>query len=342
MTQVSFSQLVSHVKTVLVNAGYSAHAADVLANNCATAERDGSQGHGVFRLKDYVATIESGYVNGSPQPGFHDAGPAFLRVDADNGFAQIAIEAARETIMAKARETGMAILAIRNSHHLGALYLDVEPFAEQGLVAIALVNSIAVVAPPGGHRGVYGTNPLAFAAPRLGHDPIVFDQASSIMAHGDLQIAAREGKLLPAGAGIDRAGRLTDSPHAILNGGALSTFGGHKGASIALMVELLCAALVGADFSFEVDWSANPGARTARTGETIIVIDPSAGAAGLASFAARAGMLIQALIDAGQGRIPGDRRLHHRKGDGTITLSAQNWTSLQTYLDRNPQAEPLA
>ncbi|SPZ49546.1 malate/L-lactate dehydrogenase [Agrobacterium tumefaciens] len=98
------------------------------------------------------------------------------------------------------------------------------------------------------------------------------------MAHGDVQVAARQGRLLPDNTGIDNKGNPTGSPHAILNGGALSTFGGHKGASIALMIEILCAGLVGADFSYEVSWAETPGARTARTGETIIVIDPRKGA----------------------------------------------------------------
>ncbi|WP_349017715.1 Ldh family oxidoreductase [Rhizobium sp. 32-5/1] len=173
---------------------------------------------------------------------------------------------------------------------------------------------------------------MAFAAPRASGEPIVFDQASSLMAHGDVQVAARRGHLLPEGAGIDRLGRPTSSPHAILNGGAINTFGGHKGASIALMVELLCAALVGADFSFEVDWSKNPGARTARTGETIIVIDPAAGADGLPSFAARTDVLVRALADAGQGRMPGDRRLLARSSDNDqIPLSAEDWSTIETF-----------
>lgn len=321
--------VITTVEAVLTNAGYSAKSARILAENCAAAQRDGSHSHGLFRIKDYLATIKSGYVNGHPKPKIEDVAPGFVRVNADNGFAQEALAATRELLAYKVAENGIAVLAIRNSHHLGALYLDVEGFAEQGFLALAVVNSIAVVAPPGGRTSVYGTNPLAFAAPRASGPPLVFDQASSMLSHGDIQVAAREGRLLPGGTGIDKSGTPTDSPHAILNGGALSTFGGHKGAAIALMVEVLCAGLVGADFSYEVSWTDNPGASTARTGETIIVIDPRKGAAGLNPLAMRVDELVDALVDAGQARVPGDRRIRSREEAGPdILVDEQQWLAL--------------
>ncbi|MGR9459415.1 Ldh family oxidoreductase (plasmid) [Rhizobium leguminosarum] len=317
------------MSAALVSHGYDESTAKILATNCVTAHRDGSESHGLFRLKDYIATIKSGYVNGSPRPKIEDVSPGLVRVDADNGFAQIALERAEDIMVAKARTSGVAVLAIRNSHHTGALYIDVERFAEKGFLAIAVVNSIAVVAPPGGNKGVYGTNPIAFAAPRASTAPLVFDLASSTMSHGDVQVAAREGRLLPEDTGIDKNGKPTGSPHAILSGGALSTFGGHKGASIALMVEILCAGLVGADFSFEVDRGKPLGATTARTGETIIVIDPNVGAKDLPPLARRVDDLVEALSEAGQGRIPGDRRIRARREAGKdVFIHEDQWTAL--------------
>src|SRR5690606_30733895 len=152
------------------------------------------------------------------------------------------------------------LLSIRHSHHFGALWPDIEPFARRGFIALAMVNSMRSVVPHGAHRPVYGTNPLGFAAPRDAADPLVFDQASSSMANGDVQIAAREGRMLPEGTGVDRDGNPTTDPSAVLDGGALLPFGGHKGSSIAMMMEIMSAALSGGDFSFEVDWSGFPGA----------------------------------------------------------------------------------
>jgi len=102
----------------------------------------------------------------------------------------------------------------------------------------------AYVAPAGGTKPVYGTNPMAFAWPRAGKPPMVFDQASSASARGEIQLHLRDGKPLPEGWAIDAEGKPTTDPQAAL-GGAQLTFGGYKGAAIALMVELLAGALIG-------------------------------------------------------------------------------------------------
>lgn len=312
MSHIDFEALVSLLQRVFVANGTSDDVAAILARNCAGAERDAAASHGLFRVEGYVSTLRSGWVDGRAVPVVEDVGASFVRVDAANGFAQPALEAVAPLADAKARETGACVIAIRRSHHFAALWPDVEPFAEQGLVALAMVNSMAMVVPQGATRPVYGTNPLAFAAPRADGRIVVFDQAVSVMAHGDVQIAAREGHKLPDGAGVDRDGRPTTDPRAVLDGGALPAFGGHKGASIAMMIEIMGAALTGGKFSHEVDWSAHPDAQTPCTGETLILIDPARGGS-LSGFAARVETLVAALQDAGQERLPGDRRFAARE-----------------------------
>lgn len=226
--------------------GTSAEVAAVLANNCAGAERDGAHSHGVFRIPGYVSTLKSGWVNGQAVPVVEDVASGFVRVDAQNGFAQPALAAGRALLVEKARSAGIAVMAIRNSHHFAALWPDVEPFAYEGLVALSVVNSMTCVVPHGADRPLFGTNPIAFAAPRADAEPIVFDLATSAIAHGDVQIAARKGERLPPGMGVDSLGQPTTDPKAILEGGALLPFGGHKGSALSMMVELLAAALTGA------------------------------------------------------------------------------------------------
>jgi delta1-piperideine-2-carboxylate reductase len=332
--RLEFEVVVATAEKALITNGYNHRAASLIARNCVTAQRDGSTSHGLFRIRDYVSTIRSGYVNGSASPKVTVAATSLLRVDADNGFSILAQSAARDELIKRVRSNGVAALAIRNSHHLGALYLDVEPFAEEGLIALAVVNSIGVVAPIGGHRGVYGTNPLAFAAPRADRPPLVIDLAASAMAHGDVQVAAKQGEELDEGTGIDSSGKPTRNPSEILNGGALLPFGGHKGAAIALMVEVLCAGFVGASFSHEVNWSKNPGARTARTGQTFIVIDPGAGAEHLPNIGARLNVLAAALHDAGQKHLPGDRRLEARQRLGnSVSVQEDIWQAVLGYAE---------
>ncbi|WP_416425256.1 Ldh family oxidoreductase [Pseudomonas sp. App30] len=309
-TTLAFDQLVPLLSQIFQRHGASASVAQVLAHNCATAQQDGAHSHGVFRVPGYVSSMASGWVDGAAVPVVEDVASGFVRVDAARGFAQPALEAARPLLLAKAREAGIAVLAIRNSHHFAALWPDVEPFAREGLVALSVVNSMTCVVPHGGQKPLFGTNPIAFAAPCEGHDPIVFDMATSALAHGDVQIAARQGTVVPPGTGVDRHGQPTTDPKAILDGGALLPFGGHKGSALSMMVELLAAALTGGNFSFGFDWSQHPGAQTPWTGQLIIVIDPSKAAGN--DFAARSRELVERMQEVGVTRMAGERRYRAR------------------------------
>ena len=303
-------ELVALLARVFERHGTSEGVAGMLARNIAQAQRDGSESHGIFRIPAYLSTLASGWVDGHAVPVVTDAAPAFVSVDARNGFAQPAHEAAQPLLLDKVRSQGIALLAIHDSHHFAALWPDVEPYARQGLVALTFVNSMACVVPHGGRQPLFGTNPIAFAAPRAAGDPLVFDLATSAMAHGDVQIAALEGRDLPPEHGVDRHGEPTCDPNAILDGGALLPFGGHKGSALSMMVELLAAALTGGNFSFGFSWAEHPGAQTPRTGQLLIVIDPGKGAG--ADFAERAEELVRAMRGAGQYRLPGDRRYRRR------------------------------
>ena len=305
-TSIGFTELVALLHQAFVRHGTSPEVAAVLAHNCASAERDGAHSHGVFRMPGYVSTLNSGWVSGAALPVVEDVASGFVRVDAANGFAQPALAAARALLVEKARSAGIAVLAIRNSHHFAALWPDVEPFAEEGLVALSVVNSMTCVVPHGADRPLFGTNPIAFAAPRADGPPIVFDLATSAIAHGDVQIAARNGERLAPGVGVDSLGQPTEDPRAILEGGALLPFGGHKGSALSMMVELLAAALTGGNFSFEFDWSNHPGAKTPWTGQLLIVIDPAKTAG--QGFAERSQELVRQMHAAGLRRLPGDRR----------------------------------
>jgi delta1-piperideine-2-carboxylate reductase len=328
-SHLSLEALSALLEKIFLRNGTSAEVARVLAQNCAGAERDGAHSHGVFRIPGYVSTLQSGWVNGQAVPVVEDVASGFVRVDANNGFAQPALAAARELLVQKARSAGIAVLAIRNSHHFAALWPDVEPFADEGLVALSVVNSMTCVVPHGADRPLFGTNPIAFAAPRADGSPIVFDLATSAIAHGDVQIAAREGERLPAGMGVDSLGQPTTDPKAILEGGALLPFGGHKGSALSMMVELLAAALTGGNFSFEFDWKNHPGAKTPWTGQLLIVIDPDKAAG--QSFAERSQELVRQMHGVGLKRLPGDRRHHQRARSlaNGIELDSQTLANLQ-------------
>ncbi|KJK17068.1 Ldh family oxidoreductase [Pseudomonas sp. 2(2015)] len=329
VAQIAFADLQALLQRIFVRHGCSAAVAQALAFNCASAQRDGAHSHGVFRIPGYVSTLESGWVDGQAVPAVEDLASGYVRVDAKGGFAQPALAAARELLVAKARSAGIAVLAIHNSHHFAALWPDVEPFADEGLVALSVVNSMTCVVPHGARQPLFGTNPIAFAAPCAGSDPIVFDMATSAMAHGDVQIAARKGERLPEGMGVDNKGEPTCDPQAILDGGALLPFGGHKGSALSMMVELLAAALTGGNFSFEFDWSQHPGAKTPWTGQLIIVIDPARSVGN--RFAERSRELVRQMQAVGLQRLPGERRFREREQSAKqgVTLTVAELEQLQ-------------
>ncbi|TKV70764.1 Ldh family oxidoreductase [Rhizobium sp. AU243] len=331
--RIKFKDLELLLSKIFTRHGVAEANASILASNCAGCERDGSISHGIFRMPGYVASLESGWVNGTAIPELEDVGPAYRRVDARNGFAQPALVAAMPWLIETAHSQGVAVVAIRDSHHFSALWPDLEPLARDGLVALSMVSGLACVAPPGGTQPVFGTNPIAFATPVAGTDPMIWDFATSAMSNGDLRIAAREGHSVPLGTGIDASGDLSDNPAAILAGGALLPFGGHKGAALSLMVEILASALTGGQFSSEVDFSRHSGAETPKTGQLIIAIDPARG--GNDHFTARVAQLVDAVRSAGQPRLPSDRRYKTRRASQAegILIETATYEKLLSYIE---------
>ncbi len=271
-----------------------------------SAERDSCHSHGLFRLPGYVASLKSGKVNGKSRPTVTDLAPAAIRVDGDNGFAPMALEVGREPLASRARETGIAALAITNTYHFSALWVETAALAEMGLVSIAMTSAKPMVAPAGGTKPLFGTNPLSFAWPRKGREPVVFDMATAAMARGEIMVAAREGHEVHDGAGIDENGNPTTDPEAILKGAQLA-FGGTKGALFALMVELMAGPMVGGPFSVEQKEIDNADGGPAGGAEFLIVIDPvvMSGNAGALDHAEK---LFDEILAQEGTRLPADRR----------------------------------
>jgi delta1-piperideine-2-carboxylate reductase len=285
--------------------------AEAVADVIHAAERDGAKSHGLFRVPGYVKSLKSGKANGTADPRLEELAASALRVSGDGGFAPLAQQVGRPPLIERARRQGMAALALTNIHHFQALWYEVEPLAEAGLCAFAFTAAFPYVTAAGGRRPIYGTNPMAFAWPRPGRAPMVFDQASSALARGEIMIAARDGHSVPPGTGIDAEGRETTDPTAILQGGAQLPFGGYKGAAIAMMVELLAGPLIGDKLSFEALESDPRDGGPPNGGELILAIDPArmGDAEGWADHAER---LFARILEEEGTRLPADRRHANR------------------------------
>ncbi len=295
--------------TLLAN-GCNQENATAVADTITLAERDLCHSHGLFRLPGYVAALKSGKVNGKAEPKVEKLAPAVLRVDGDDGYAPLALKAARDPLAQCASENGIAAMSLIKVHHFAALWVEIESLTEKGLCAMAFTAYMPSVAPAGGIKPFYGTNPMAFGWPRPGKPPMVFDQATATQARGEVMIAARDGHELPPGVGIDSEGNPTTDPNEVLKG-CLLPFGGHKGASIALMIELLVGPLIGERASFEAAAADNKDGGPPRGGELIIAIDPKRFGNSEDPFA-HADRLFSALLEQEGTRLPGERRVKNR------------------------------
>ena len=272
------------------------------------AEADGQAGHGLSRVASYALQSRAGKVDGFATPRAQQVAPGALRIDAASGFAYPALELAIGALPQLARDCGIAVAAIHHSHHFGVAGAHAERLAEAGLVALVLGNTPKAMNFWGGRQQRLGTNPLAFAAPlpAAGSPPLVIDLALSVAARGKIVAAQKAGKAIPADWAVDADGAATTDPAAAL-AGALTPIGGAKGAALALMVEILAAAVTGSAYGWEASSMFDAAGGPPHVGQLLIAIDPARLGGGL--YDARMHELLLAFAAEPEVRMPGARRL---------------------------------
>ncbi|MFJ2547513.1 Ldh family oxidoreductase [Pseudomonas sp. NPDC087612] len=274
MIRLTLSEAHSLAFSILLHNGFDADHARAVSDTIVAGERDGCASHGLYRVLGCVGSLKAGKVVADARPEVIDQAPSIVRVDAGGGFSQLAFQAGLPLLQAKAQRNGIAALAINRCVHFSALWVEIEQLAEAGLVALAFTPSHAWVAPAGGHRPVFGTNPIAFGWPRAGTHPYVFDFATSAIARGDIELHRRAGKAIPEGWGVDEHGQPSTDPNVVLDRGAMLTFGGHKGSALAAMVELIAGPLIGDLTSAESLAHADGSRSSPYHGELLIALDP--------------------------------------------------------------------
>jgi (2R)-3-sulfolactate dehydrogenase (NADP+) len=282
--------------------------AEPTAKALVLAEADGLKSHGLIRLSFYSAQAKAGKVDGFAHPAIHKNRPGAATIDAAHGFAYPALNQAITILPEMARANGIACTAIRRSHHCGIAGHPVEQLAEQGIVALMFANGPAAMAPWGGSRAVFGTDPIAFACPLPDAAPIVVDLSLSKVARGHILAAKQKGEPIPEGWALDIQGKPTTDAAAGLTG-TMVPLGDAKGTALALMVELLAAGLTGANYAAEASSFFDADGPPPGTGQLLIAIDPSAFAGGIERF----GALARAIEEQSGARLPGARRLALRK-----------------------------
>jgi (2R)-3-sulfolactate dehydrogenase (NADP+) len=319
--QVSAEDLERIVAEALIANRTSPANARSVAAALIAAEIDGQPGHGLSRVASYAAQARSGKVDGFATPRLERRRPGALMVDVASGFAYPAFDIAIAALPDAAREAGIAAVGFVRSHHFGVVGRHVERLAERGLVALAFGNTPGAMAAAGGRKAVFGTNPIAFAAPIPGGAPLVIDLALSEVARGRIMAAAQRGEPIPQGWAFDSEGGPTTDAKAAL-AGSLRPAGGAKGAALALMVEVLAVALTGANPSFRASSFFDGDGPAPGVGQLLIAIDPDA-FGGRDLLAARLSAIAGEMLSDPGVRLPGAKRLARRsafKCAGTVAV----------------------
>jgi LDH2 family malate/lactate/ureidoglycolate dehydrogenase len=249
--RVSPAALVAAIDRSLAAVGVPANVREIEARIMAEADLQGVPSHGVRMLPPLVAAIREKKITADPQTRLERDHGATCLFDGDRGPGRFVATRAMEHAIERARRFGVGLCLARHTTHWGRAHAYACQAAQAGFVGICATNAIPVMLAWGSSRPLLGNNPLAIAVPRT-PDPIVLDIAMSQAAYGKIGTYQREGKKIPPGWGLDAAGRPTDDPAAILATRKLLPMGDHKGAGLALMIELLTGALAGALFSHEI------------------------------------------------------------------------------------------
>lgn len=334
MITLSLDEARTKVAAALRRAGAHAAMAKTTARALVLAEAQGLGSHGLSRVAQYATHLRNGRVDGAAFAAVARSSAAAVVVDAGGGLAFPACELAIAEAIRRAGEFGIAIAGVCNSHHAGVIVDHLRPVAEAGMVGLGFANSPAAMPAAGGRHPIFGTNPVAAIFPRRAardgsaepHPALMIDLSLSEVARGKLMVAAKAGKPIPAGWALDAAGESTTDPSAGLGGSMLPVGAATspKGAMLALVVELLVTALIGAQFGFEASSFFVDAGNRPQIGQTFIVIDPDA-LAGREAFLDRLEVLIiEMQVDAGV-RLPGARREALRRQaelDGIVVSEA--------------------
>jgi len=277
----------------------------LVADALVAAESAGQVGHGFRRVVGYAAQAVCGKVDGYAIPNVDRVAAATLKIDAKFGFAYPALEQMHSELPAMSRECGIALAGITNSHHCGVAGVVVERLAREKLIGLMFANTPAAMAPWGGNVALFGTNPIAFAAPRGGGAPIVVDVSLSKIARGKVMAARQLGEPIEDGIALGPDGKATTDADTALQGTMLP-MGDAKGAALALMVEILAAGLTGSNFADEASSFLDTDGPPPGVGQTIIAIDPAKfGGSAIIDHIAGLAKRIEAQNGA---RVPGARR----------------------------------
>lgn len=249
---VDRTHLLDFVTGLFRYAGLSEENAFTVADNLVSANLRGTDTHGVFRAPTYLKRVRAGLNKANPDIKIDKVAIAASHVDGDNGMGAVVGTHAMQEAISLAKETGTGLVSVKNSTHYGMAAYYVLQALEADMIAMAFTNASPAFPPWGGRQPFFGTSPLAVAVPAGKQHPYVLDMAMSVLARGNVYVAAQAGKEIPPGLALDSKGRPTTDPNELINGGTMLPFGGVKGAALSMLMDIFGGVLSGAAFAGQV------------------------------------------------------------------------------------------
>jgi len=289
----------------LTGAGTKPENAKYFTEAILDTEMSGLEGHGFYWLQYYCAHVQSGKVKGAAKPKIKTISPVSFRIDANWGFAHPAIEQGFAKLVPAAKKYGIAAMSIHNSYNAATLGFHTGTVARQGAVCFGFTNAMPVIAPVGGDTPVIGTNPMSFAVPGpKGKIAFLIDQSSSAVAWTAVKRAADQRRPIPLGWALDKSGKPTTDPNEGL-AGSIVPLGGYKGFGLGLMVEVMCAAMTGANLGTQMG-SFTDNEKPIGCGQFFIALDPKKFSGG--AFDKQIRTLMKSVTKQKGARLPNSRR----------------------------------
>jgi L-2-hydroxycarboxylate dehydrogenase (NAD+) len=273
MPEIRIDQLKQITLDVLQRVGVSLSDAQIVSDTIVFAHQTGKGTHGISRLPIYIKKIKNGSLNPASKITIIKDKPVVKIWDANNGFGQVVAYRAMNAASEMANQFGVGIVGVRNSNNFGTIAYFLDLAARKDMISLIMSNSAPAIAPWGGSKALFGTNPMGFGFPNHPEQaPIIFDMATAFAARGKIRLAAKNGEKIPFGWALDANGNPTDNPEEALKG-SLLPIGEHKGAGLAMIVDIFAGLIPGSAFAGNV-LNLNTNGEFSRNGHFIMAINP--------------------------------------------------------------------
>ncbi len=313
MIRVPRERLAAWALACLEKVGVPHDEAKLVAESLVQTSVWGIDSHGVLRLTHYLRRMTIGSIKAASTPVVLRTGPVTAQVHGEDGLGIVHATLAMEEAIDMAKRSGVGVVGVGHSSHCGAVGLYTRMAAREHLIGIGMTHSSAIVVPHGGRHKYFGTNPISFAFPRVGGEPLCLDMATSQVAWNKILNARIEGHALEPGLAVDGDGNPTTDPAKAQAGIALGgpTYG-YKGYGLAFAIDLLCGVMNAMTFGRHINSMYEELDRPRKIGHLLMALDPGRFAGG-AALEATVDAVIADLKTQGEILFPGEPELIEEK-----------------------------